>query len=309
LVPNKNPRFAAILAKIEGKRSVSPYTSVYADASTADFILRVALIPQDLEFKFFELDVDFDRTAPPDTSRGFCAHITSKLPPTFRIWKLTNFTRESEVWFENGGAKILIEDTEDEQYTSEKIETVIDKIQRSPYRSGEGQQFDIRPFARRLSSQDLWKTLVGERVEDPRRNYKFDVFLSYASKEEEIARQLEAKLKNANLRCFMATKELRSDGGADFSELIRDSIINSMEMAILCSPYSIKSTWVTTEWGAAWALKIRITPILYQLSVVDLPERLRRLQYVDCHAFDEYIDGILKRREKSGRRPIHRNGS
>ena len=296
-------RFPAILGKITNPNGMSPYTTVYADISTTDITLRVSIIPQESEFRFAEIDVDFVRSSEPDTSRGFCAHITGMLPPSFRVWKLTNFTKVSFPWSEVGGAKILIEETKKppikEHQVSDKVSEILKKIRHSEFKSDENQVFNIRADVKMLSSNDLWKEIIRERTKDPRGYFEYDIFLSYSVKNENLAESLQTKLEMANLRCYMAKKELQGDQGADFAERIRDAILTSMEMIILCSPESIKSEWVTTEWGAAWVLKKRITPVIYHLSVNDLPQRLQRLQYVDAHEFELYIKGFLKRKAQA----------
>lgn len=130
-------------------------------------------------------------------------------------------------------------------------------------------------------------------------NIKWDIFLSYAERDSLVADQLYQKIIGADLTCFMAKKDLRGKGGVDFSDYIRDSILSSREMVLLCSPNSIHSEWVLSEWSAAWVLSKTITPIVYQLAPNDLPSRLSKLQCIDVHDFDEFINEASTRKQSS----------
>ena len=50
------------------------------------------------------------------------------------------------------------------------------------------------------------------------------------------------------LRVFMDEREV--DPGEEFSEVIRQALVGSREMALLATANSLKSEWVTTEWGS-----------------------------------------------------------
>jgi hypothetical protein len=122
------------------------------------------------------------------------------------------------------------------------------------------------------------KELVG------RYDYKelrFDVFLSHSAADYEDVGKLYEHLKGNGLKVYLARKEIA--GGDDFGEEIRLALIHSRELWLLMTPNSLKSEWVTTEWGAGWVLKKRIVPILLRCSMDELPERLRRVQCVDYH--------------------------
>lgn len=292
-------RFPAILGKLIGSLENNAFKRIYADVSSTEVTLRIVLIPETEESRFAEIEVDFERTAAPDTSRGFCSYITEMLPPSFRVWKLTNFTKESHPYSEIGGAKLLIEDVTERNErglrTSEAVRSLLDDINTATYR----QDFNVKAYDTGITNEGIRKSIIADWVADSRTDYEFDVFLSYSSINEKIAEKIREKLAEANLRCYMAKKQLRRDQGVDFADRIRDAIIESREMAVLCSPESVGNEWVMTEWGAAWALKKRVTPVLYRLDVADLPDRLRRLQVVDFHDIAEYVLGVLGRRDEA----------
>ena len=68
-----------------------------------------------------------------------------------------------------------------------------------------------------------------------------------------------------------------------------------MEMCVLTKKAALKREWITTEWGAAWALGMTITPILVEGSPSDLPMRLARLQAVPYRRFQHYLEQVVER--------------
>ena len=88
----------------------------------------------------------------------------------------------------------------------------------------------------------------------------------------------------------MAEKSIQP--GHDFAEEIRRSLKGSREVWLLVSPASLNSEWVTTEWGAAWALEKKIIPILFRCDIDALPARLKGLQCIDFHRYDELFSSL-----------------
>jgi hypothetical protein len=128
------------------------------------------------------------------------------------------------------------------------------------------------------------------RKDAERARYDFDVFLSYASPNVEQAEDIHRKMTDIGLRVFMAKKSL--EGGDDFADEIRKALVGSREIFLLLSPSSMSSEWVTTEWGAAWVLSKRISPILFQCATSSLPDRLRKLHCTDLHNIDGLIASV-----------------
>jgi omega-amidase len=124
---------------------------------------------------------------------------------------------------------------------------------------------------------------------------RYDVFLSYAASDDSSARALVQRAENQGLTVFFAPKSLQF--GTNFSEEIRSALMSSRELWLLMTPQVVGSEWVTTEWGAAWALRKLIVPILLRVSPSQLPERLREVQAVDYHDVENLLSQSLARRE------------
>lgn len=110
---------------------------------------------------------------------------------------------------------------------------------------------------------------------------KYDVFLSYSAEDGGPAATLQSQLADSGINVFMAAKNLK--GGDDFAEQIREALIGAAEVWVLVSPSSLRSEWVITEWGAAWALQKKLVPIFHRCGPADLPQRLARLHGIDLH--------------------------
>jgi hypothetical protein len=131
-------------------------------------------------------------------------------------------------------------------------------------------------------------------------DYAFDVFLSFSSDNRTEAEKIRNAAQTKGVSVFMFEKNLRS--GDVWDETIREALLGSHEMAVLISPSSLKSEWVATEWGIAWALQKRITPILFRCDLAQLPDRLKRYEARDLHEIDLYVSEVLSR--KGGARAV-----
>jgi len=131
------------------------------------------------------------------------------------------------------------------------------------------------------------------RLEEPMstKTREYDIFLSYSSTDKDEARKLETFLSAKKISVFLSEKELTPS--SKWETDIKEALVNSKMLCLLATPNSLKSEWVTTEWGAAWAQNIRILPVLFQCSAKDLPERLRAYQSIAFYEMDKIID-VLK---------------
>ena len=122
---------------------------------------------------------------------------------------------------------------------------------------------------------------------------KWHIFLSHSARDLEHAKWLNRMASKKGLKMYVAAREL--SGGDEFIEEIRHALLGSSELCVLITPQSLKSSWVFTEWGAAWALGKRITPILLQCSADQLPDRLKIRESVDFHKIGKYLGDVAKR--------------
>ena len=105
---------------------------------------------------------------------------------------------------------------------------------------------------------------------------EFDLFISYAKADADVAGELRDRLVARGLKCFMAEKEV--DAAENWQESVRFALIGSQRVLILCTPESSKSAWVLMETGAAWALGKPLIPLLFGIDDAALIDPIRRHQ-------------------------------
>jgi hypothetical protein len=127
----------------------------------------------------------------------------------------------------------------------------------------------------------------------------FDVFLSFSMTDERYAERVYQTIRGIGGACFMSKKSLQ--GGDPFEDNIRKALVGSKELCLFCTPNSMNSEWVLTEWGAAWVLNKRVVPILHRIEVGQLPERLRKYQAIDLADLNLYIKELRLRLNKEPR--------
>jgi hypothetical protein len=185
---------------------------------------------------------------------------------------------------------------------AEQVHSGIEYVRNAikPVRTKTAAELRAHPLQRLVADFDLFcaqlntergvqKIHLEDQVREQVKKHKssFDVFLSYSNRDTEEATRIYNKVMAAGGRIFMAPKEIRP--GDDFAVTIRSALVHSDEVWLLLSPNSIKSEWVITEWGAAWALEKKIVPILYRCDNSAMPDRLRGTQSTDLHLIDELI--------------------
>ncbi|MCP4369972.1 MAG: DUF4062 domain-containing protein [Deltaproteobacteria bacterium] len=135
-----------------------------------------------------------------------------------------------------------------------------------------------------------------------KKKHVYDVFIAYSSRDAKVAVLISKKLSEKGIRAFLSEKSIRP--GDVWDDVIRESLINSSEIVVICSRDSLRSNWLNTELGAAWALSKRITPITYQVSIEELPSQLARFQVYDFSAilddnwfFEEMVERLEDARD------------
>lgn len=105
---------------------------------------------------------------------------------------------------------------------------------------------------------------------------RFDVFLSYASKDAALASEIRNLLHQHGINCFMAQKDIHI--GRFWEKEILESLRSAKIAVILLTPNSKDSKWVMCEAGAFWALEKPIVPALLFVEPESLPEPISKCQ-------------------------------
>jgi hypothetical protein len=263
---------------------------VFFSTDVRNMTMRAAIIPETQENHLIEASYSYRRIGEPDSCKGLLAYVLSQLPSNYKIWKMTNRVRMSSIYSEKGSTSFILEDSNaDTELTQKIFHYIKNNVMPKHLINIKIDHIEVKPFS---------KARIISRIknEDNKRT-KYDVFLSYSSTDVTIAKKIQQKLIEQGIMCFFAEKELM--GGDRFSDEIRTALIESSEVCILFSTSAKESTWVTTEWGAAWALNKKIVPILYRTSPKDLPERLKELQCKDIDELEDYINELIGRQEKN----------
>jgi hypothetical protein len=92
--------------------------------------------------------------------------------------------------------------------------------------------------------------------------YKYDVFISYSSKDGEWAKRLDSDLRARGFTTFLDQKRLQ--GGDEWENTLAAAVRNSRHLAILWSNNANKSAWVRRELGLFEAIMTPDPPILSQ---------------------------------------------
>lgn len=176
----------------------------------------------------------------------------------------------------------------------EKVETIRDYLRAQESFKSEDES-ESRPRGYPIETIELAEGGIVVTPSLTEKEFDYDLFISYSSKDQDVADAIDSALDEVDLVTFLAPKDI--DSGDIGSEQIRKALLNSAEVAVLMSPNSINSLWVITEWGAAWVLRKRITPILLECKIEDIPKLLQDMQKRDYPSeIDRFIKEALKRK-------------
>ncbi len=106
-----------------------------------------------------------------------------------------------------------------------------------------------------------------------------DCFISYASPEETIARQVFSVLRSQNVDVFLAALSLQP--GDQWSEQIKSQLRDSSWVLFLASDAACRSPYAQQEVGMAIGLHKKLVPVVWDMAPSDLPGWLKEVQAVD----------------------------
>lgn len=113
-----------------------------------------------------------------------------------------------------------------------------------------------------------------------------DCFISYSSKDENLARFIYQELTRQNLSVFMASVSLMP--GQDWTTQIKENLNSSNWVIFLASRSACKSPYVLQETGMAMITNKNLIPIVWDMSPLELPgwiDRHHALNLKDANIF------------------------
>ena len=113
---------------------------------------------------------------------------------------------------------------------------------------------------------------------DPITRFGSLVFISYSSKDREIAAEMTGLIEALGVSVFLAERSITP--GELWSERIRLALQGCDAALVLLTPDSVERQWVMAEIGALWALEKPFVPAVMYASD-DLPEFISRRQCID----------------------------
>lgn len=116
--------------------------------------------------------------------------------------------------------------------------------------------------------------------------FEYDVFLSFASKDEDVVRPIWQELSLNGLRIFWSDETLKESVGKSFFGVIQNALAQSKHLLLMCSNNSMQSEWVKLEYETFYSeyyMRNQSTRrlILFPIKNYDfsqLPPFLRQIQ-------------------------------
>lgn len=114
-------------------------------------------------------------------------------------------------------------------------------------------------------------------TEDTAQPTTIEVFLSYSREDLEFAENVQGRLRESGIRCWVDHAEIR--GGDRWSDVIDQGIRQCDALVLIVTPASCASSYVLYEWAFAAGLGVPVIPLLRAPG--ECHPRLQVLQHID----------------------------
>ncbi len=113
-----------------------------------------------------------------------------------------------------------------------------------------------------------------------------DVFISYSTKDQQVADFVYRHLQAEGISVFMAAASLQP--GQEWTDTIKANLRDSKTVVILASKAAMQSPFVMLEAGGALFIEgKKIIPMIWDIEVTELPAWLARYQVLDIRKVAE----------------------
>jgi hypothetical protein len=103
-----------------------------------------------------------------------------------------------------------------------------------------------------------------------------DIFISYSTSDERVARFLHQHLSGEGMQVFLASASLQP--GQLWSQEILNALRSSSWVLFLASRAACASPWVQQELGAALVMQKKLVPIVWDIPPSELPGWVKQSQ-------------------------------
>ncbi len=252
---------------------------VFAESQPADMNIRAVMVPESRKGHHFGVNINFRRSGPPPTSKGFTSYVLDSLSDRLRVIGLNNQSILYSKGSEFGRLKLVVRDLDRRSDSSRKAElsqSICDETLPKELSTIDSVTVEVTPFSSIERASELQR--------DEPQKFVHDIFLSYARQDIDAAKKLAEILEENNIKVFM-DEDL--EDGSIFSDDLRTALKQSREFLIVASSNGKASEWVHREYAAAWALELTINVVTFRMQRNDLPDYLKQINAVP---YDEIIE-------------------
>jgi TIR domain len=168
-----------------------------------------------------------------------------------------------------------------------RIRDRLEDLAESLARNDSGRPDDLRDVVERKHVLLAAKRLFSSDPTEPVLLHAGDgIFLSYSTKDEDFARELDADLRAEGLKSFLAPLSIKP--AASWPDEIWQAIGSCRAFVLVVTAEAIKSRWCLLEIGAALGLKKPIVAVLRHSA--KLPDVLKTVQAVKVQTKKQQAD-------------------
>ncbi len=264
----------------------------FAESQSDDMSMRLVVIPKSRERLFYKLNVGFNRSGNPYTSMGWVNYVLENICENAKVWAINNKTMRFSETREEGEAEFLVEGISNMD-NIERISRLKEKISVNNLPNYLSSITNVMINCEALSGAYLKQEIYDQE----RQALKNDIFISYSNTDITNAERLELFLKRQGMICFLSGKNNHKGPnnssiqlGQDYRDAIKNELLSSKIIILLCTPDSVNSKWVLKELGAAWIMCKPVIPVVLNMKVEDVSEEI--IKFKQAVYYQNAIDNI-----------------
>ncbi|WP_340202515.1 toll/interleukin-1 receptor domain-containing protein [Ascidiimonas sp. W6] len=302
IVSNSGKKIGNILAiadkRDENQRQLPTIGFIESESHYLNY--RIRIIPREKLTFIYKISIYYERKGTSSsTTRGLLNFLMNQLNSSVKVWMSYNQLYECRDNYGSGRINMFIETPKnfnDQISFMEHFKNLIVRLNK------ENKPKELEHIQFWPKILPVYPNYIRKHFKDQReylKNRKKDVFISYSSRDDKHAERIRKKLEENGLSVFKADKEMKS--GDLFNEKIRIGLNNCREVCLLYSKSSKNSSYVTTEWGAAWFMGKKIITMYLDMTEDDALQSDQRLTQTQMMRFDVdnlpfYCEEVMQRR-------------
>lgn len=305
LTTNSGGKINSIIKNLEKSEFNTDIPSLLFISGDSDYLnFRSAIIPSNKVKNFCKVTLYYERINNNYSSRGLLMDVLEAIPNSYKVWSSMSSLFECRKEFGAGEILVYVENTNRTNPNSfRSLKNALKRLEKK-YQTKRNQRLKENIYLNGIFIDskitpifpDLMHKFYLKNFKNNNPEFIYDVFISHSAKDKPIMERMINIFNQYNVKYFLSGP-MHIEAGEDLFNTIKNALKNSREFCLFITKEHLSSTWITTEWGAAWFNGMQITVITPSMTDAKLKKHDKRLTTGYNHYFynDKQIEAYAKK--------------